>query len=552
LRDRRPVLTAATTEEKLAQLEQGFAALTAERDQRLAERDQVTRERDEYKKLYVSLLEVCRKLERGIRGQQRERFTGGDSVTMSLLGMLTGDAAADAAPPPPTREEVAAHTRAKPTGRKPLPEKLPRVDITVLPPEVEKAGLDAFDRIGEDVSETVERRPSSFVVVRVHKPKFVLKGTDRVEEDCVVLQGGPPGLPIQRGLAGPGLLADTIVRRWQDHLPLHRLERIYGREGLPLARSTVCGWHAELAKLVKPLIDAMWTDAFTAPYLCTDATGVLVRDNEKCRRGHFWVLAAPEKHILFTYTPKHDGDAVDDFLKGYKGHLVCDAHSVYDHLFRTGDVIECACMSHARRYHFKALQTDPERAGRALTLLGALFKLERALATSTPEERRRVRQEKAKPVLEEYFAWCDREAELVLDETPISKAIGYSRNQRVALSRFLEDGRLPMHNNLSERELRREAVGRRNWIFLGSDDGGEVNATFVTLLASCQLHGLEPLGYLRDLFCLLPSWPAKRVIELAPAYWQQTLQQEDAQQRFATNLFRQVSLGALVEHCPEK
>lgn len=531
-------------EEKLALLEQSVAALTVERNACQAERDQ-------YQKLYLSMLELCRKLERGILSQKRERFVDGDaSLTMSLLELMTGNTpnAVTAPPPLSARDEVEAHTRAKPTGRKPLPANLPRVDIEVLPLEVQAKGLDAFDRIGEDVTETVERRPSSFVVVRTHKPKFVLKGTDRLGA-CEVLQGSALELPIERGMAGPALLADTLVRRWQDHLPLHRLERIYGRDGLPLARSTVCGWHAQLAALVKPLIEAMWTDAFTAPYLCTDATGVLVQHNDRCRRGHFWVVAAPEKHILFAYTPKHNGAAVDTLLKGYKGYLVADAHSVYEHLFKTGDVLECGCMAHARRYFFKALLTDSERASHALTLLGVLFRLERTLATSTPEERKRVRLVQAKPVLDEFFAWCDKEALVIIDETPISKAIGYARNQRVPLQRFLEDGRLPMHNNLSERELRREAVGRRNWLFIGNDDAGDVNATFVTLLASCQLHGLEPLGYLRDLLCLLPSWPVKRVLELAPACWKKTLEQEDAQQRLAANVFRQVSLG---EHSPNK
>ena len=170
-------------------------------------------------------------------------------------------------------------------------------------------------------------------------------------------------------------------------------------------------------------------------------------------------------------------------------------------------------------------------------------------AKTTPEGRKRVRLAQAQPILDEFFAWCDKEALVVIDETPISKAIGYLRNQRVPLQRFLEDGRLPMKNNLSERELRREAVGRRNWLFIGNDDAGEVNATFVTLLATCQLHGLEPLGYLRDLLCLLPSWPVKRVLELAPAYWKKTLEQENTQQRLAANVFRQVSLG---EHSPKK
>jgi transposase len=276
------VLDAAPENARLVDLEAKVAALATERD--------------EYKKLYLATLELCRKLERGILGQKREKLSPGDAqITMSLLGMLLGgQPGADAAvePTPVATEEVRAHTRQKPTGRKPLPEKLPRVDIEVLPPEVQRAGLDAFDRIGEDVTETVERRQASLVVVRMHKPKFVPKGRDRAAE-TQVLQAPPPELPIERGLAGPGLLADTIVRRWQDHLPLHRLERIYGREGLELARSTICGWHAELAELVKPLIEAMWQDALTAPYLCTDATGVLVQAKEKCRRGHFWVVAAP-------------------------------------------------------------------------------------------------------------------------------------------------------------------------------------------------------------------------------------------------------------------
>jgi transposase len=271
--------------------------------------------------------------------------------------------------PPPDSTEVRAHERRPPTGRKPLPDKLPRVDIEVLPPEVQKAGLDAFERIGEEITETVEKRAASLVVVRTHKPKFVPKERDRAAE-TTVLQAPPPELPIERGLAGPGLLADTIVRRWQDHLPLHRLERIYGREGLPLARSTICGWHLDLADLVQPLIEAMWQDALTAPYLCTDATGVLVQAPERCRRGHFWVVVAPERHVLFAFTAKHDSAAVDEVLRDYKGHLVADAHAVFDHLYQRGDLIEVACWSHARRYWWKALDSDPERARQGLAFIG--------------------------------------------------------------------------------------------------------------------------------------------------------------------------------------
>lgn len=548
---------AASIEIQLGELSKRVDALTVEREALAAERATLATERDEYRKLYLQTLELCRKLERGIVGAGRERLSPGDSqLTMSLLGMLLGDGAgsapAAAKPPAPAAEtEVAAHTRAKPTGRKPLPEKLPRVEIELLPPEVQQKGTDAFARIGEDVTETVERRPASLVVVRVRKPKFVPKERARNAETSV-LQAPPPELPIDRALAGPGLLADTIVRRWQDHLPLHRLERIYGREGLDLARSTICGWHEALAALVKPLVDAMWADARNAPYLCTDATGVLVQAPERCRRGHFWVVIAPERHVLFAYTAKHDGAAVDGLLDGYQGYLVADAHAVFDHLYKRGTLIEVACWAHARRYWFKALDTDPERARKALALIGGLFQVERACATAPPEERLEARRAGSKAIVDRFFAFCDEEAGRVLDETPTAKAIGYARNQRVALQRFLDDGRLPIHNNGSERALRREAIGRKNWLFVGSDDGGEVNATFVSLLASCQLHDIEPWTYLRDLFCLLPSWPVRRVLELAPLNWKQTAQNEDTQQRLAANIFRRATLGLLDDHRPTK
>lgn len=216
------------------------------------------RERDEYRALYLETMERCRKLELGILASKSEHLPdNGAQLSLDVLAMVLGDrqraeleaalAAANA------EQEIKAHTRRKPTGRKPLPEHLPRVEIQVLPPEVEKKGLDAFERIGEDVSETVERRPASLVVARVVRPKFVLKDRQR-DAETEVFVAEPLELPIPRGLAGPGMLADTIVKRWQDHMPLHRLEDVYARDGLELARSTMCGWHGALADVVKPLV----------------------------------------------------------------------------------------------------------------------------------------------------------------------------------------------------------------------------------------------------------------------------------------------------------
>jgi hypothetical protein len=267
-----------------------------------------------------------------------------------------------------------------------------------------------------------------------------------------------------------------------------------------------------------------------------------VQHAEKCRTGHFWVLVAPGRHVLFEYTPEHSSDAVDDVLAGFEGYLVADAHAVYDHLYKTGDVVEVNCWAHCRRYFFKALGSDPERAKVALGLIGALFRIERTLADSPRKKKQRIREKRSGPIVDSFFSWCDAEAASVLDDTPIADGIRYARNQRQGLSRFLEDGRLPIHNNMSELQLRREAVGRKNWLFVGSDDGGAVNAIFTSLLASCGLHGIEPWAYMRDILCMLPSWPEHRLLDLAPVEWTKTRERPDVVALLDSNPFRRLTL----------
>jgi hypothetical protein len=255
------------------------------------------------------------------------------------------------------------------------------------------------------------------------------------------------------------------------------------------------------------------------------------------------VLVAPTRHVLFEYTPRHDSDAVDDVLAGYKGYIVADAHAVYDHLYASGDVTEVNCWAHCRRYFFKAMTSDPKRAATALDLIGMLFRIERTLANSPRKKKEAIRKKRSQPIVESFLSWCDAEASLVLDDTPISDGIRYARNQRVGLSRFIEDGRLPIHNNLSELALRSEAIGRKNWLFVGSDEGGEVNACFVSLLASCRLCSVEPWSYLRDILCLLPQWPDHRVLELSPIEWAKTRERKDVRRRLDDNPFRRATLA---------
>jgi transposase len=515
------------------------AELAAKVEALAARVEELEKERDHYKKLYLQQLEKNRKLELGLLGQKAERVADdGAQLALDVLSTLLSDDQM----PPPSEEKVRGHTRKKPTGRKPLPENLPRIEIELVPDEVKQKGRDAFDIIGEEVRETVERRPSSVVVVKTIRPKFVPK--DRHEQPGTqVCIAAPLELPIERGMAGPGLLADTIVRREQDHMPYHRLEKMYRREGLDLARSTMCEWHRVLAReLFRPLVDAMWKDARGSPYLCVDATGVLVQAKEKCRHGHFWVAVAPERHVLFEYSASHDSAAVDKFLDDYEGYLVADAHSVYDHLYADGTCIEVGCWAHARRYFFKSLESEPELAREALALIRVLFQLEREYVALTPKKRKRARQHQSRPIVDRFFDWCDTHALQVLDDTPIERGIQYARNQRGALHRFLEDGRLPLHNNISELHLRRQAVGRKNWLFVGNDDAGDKHATLVSLLASCEMHGIEPFAYLRDLLILLPGWNQTRLLDLAPVHWASTSTQADVVEKLNANVFRRITL----------
>lgn len=527
----------AAIERESAALREAQDSLRASLDETLATLERTETERDEYHKLLRLLREENERLKRGLLGQKAERLPADErQLSLSVLQMLLDKDGVE-----PVVETVRTHERKKPTGRKPLPDDLPRVEIELLPPEVEREGEENFIRIGEETSEVLERRPQSLVVVRTRRPKFVRKDQPS-DVPTEVWVAEPLELPIPKGRAGPGLLASTVVLRWQDHMPAHRMEGMFRREGVDLARSTICGWHKQLLPLVAPVVAAMWKDAMMSPYLCTDATGVLVQAKEKCRTGHFWVVLAPERHALFAYTPRHDKEAIDQVLEGYRGYLVADAHAVYDHLYASGDMTEVADWSHLRRYFFKAMDSDPERAREGLALISGLFRIERTIDGEPRKKREAARRKKSRPIVDRFFRWCDGLVDEVIPETPIAAAIRYGRNQRDALYRFLDDGRLPLHNNGSELQLRREVVGRKNWLFVGTDEAGEVNAAFVSLLASCGLHGIEPWAYLRDLLCLLPDWPVSRALDLAPVRWNQTLEQEDTQKRLAANPLRTAML----------
>jgi len=290
------------------------------------------------------------------------------------------------------------------------------------------------------------------------------------------------------------------------------------------------------SELLTVITNAMWEDAReNAPWVCADATGVLVRAEKKCRRGHFWVVVAARDHVLYRYTPKHNGEVAAELLRGFKGHAHVDACSVYHELFRREpDLVEVGCWAHARRKFFDALPTNRELALIGIGFIGLLYDAQNvARDLDSGKIEAVVRAKHARPVLKKLFAWVKDEIDHHAESAPIRKALSYLKNQRVPLERFLENGEMRLDNNISELELRREVVGRKNWTFCGSDNGATANATITSLVASCQMHGIEPWAYLRDVLTLLPAWSQTRVLQLAPKFWQKTRQQPETQKLLA-------------------
>jgi hypothetical protein len=332
-----------------------------------------------------------------------------------------------------------------------------------------------------------------------------------------------PDEMIARGLPTCEVLAHLMVGKFADKLPYHRQEGIIARAGVEITRGTMCEWTARCHDLAKYVVTAMTDDALkTAHCIAVDATGVLVQANDKCKNGHFWVLVSDQTHVLFRYSARHSSDEPKRFLNGFSGVVVADASNVYDQLYAQPDgPTEQGCFAHARRYFYKALGSDKPRALVGIEFCNRLFEVERSIAKLPPDKKRHARETLSAPILEAFRRWRIEQlaSSAVAEQTPIRRALQYLENHWDALTYFVRDGRVPIHNNRSELELRRLVIGRANWLFVGSDESAEWTCTLVSLVASCQLHGLDPEAYLRDLFRVLPTWPKTRMLELAPAHW---------------------------------
>jgi len=356
---------------------------------------------------------------------------------------------------------------------------------------------------------------------------------------AVIVTVPMPKRTFPRSLAAPSLLAKIIVDKHCDGLPLYRQEERFEREGLSLDRGTMCRWIEDCGMTVGCVVLAMRKEAFeTAFCIATDATGVAVQpepsesgQRQACRKGHFFVLLADRDSILFEYLPRETSEAVAEMFRGYHGYVQADAKSVYDILFRQDSrtesdsegPAEVGCWAHCRRKFYEAAIAKDPVAREALFRIGRLFENERKWAKEPPAKRKALRLQFTKPMLDDFFAWADIEHDKVKDQRGLLRtAFGYAVRQREALIRFLDDGRLRLDNNASERALRRIAVGRKAWLFVGSDDHAQAAANLFSLIACCKLHRLDPEAYLTDLFRILVHWPRDRYLELAPQYWART------------------------------
>jgi len=355
-----------------------------------------------------------------------------------------------------------------------------------------------------------------------------------------------PAECFPRSLAAPSLLAKIVVDKYCDGLPLHRIEDRFARDGFPVDRGTMCRWVEDAgATAGATVIAAARQEAMHSAFcIATDATGVLVQPARSdgttkartpCRRGHYFVHIADKDHIFFEYTPKENSRVVAAMFRGYSGYVQADAKSVYDVLFRgpresppgedeDGAVRhEVGCWAHCRRKFWEATVAKSAVAREGLARIGRIFALDEGFRRHPPAEIARLRQAHLRPHLEAFFVWAESQYALVRAERGLlPSALGYAVRQKDALLRVLDDGRLVLENNRSERQLRRIAVGRKAWLFVGSDDHGHSAGHLFSLVASARLHQLDPEAYLRDLFRVLAHWPRDRYIELAPKYWART------------------------------
>jgi hypothetical protein len=439
-----------------------------------------------------------------------------------------------------------------PTGRRKLDESgLPEVRIELPDPELEGK----VERIGAKESSRVAYERGGYrrlVVARIVYKESVseVSKTDgrtaaTPKEPAFRIVTAPmPKEIVTRGMLAPSMIAHLLAMKYVLGVPFHRYEQQCAREGFSLDRGTMCRYAEHVGATLGCIVEAARKEAIaTAFCLSTDATGVAIQPTrleegkrQPCRKGHFFVTLADKDHVFLDFQPRHTSLTVWNMFKGFSGYVQADAHVIYDALFKgippegaddkAGQCgpppLEVGCFSHARRKYWEAAVCKHPPGLQGVRLIDAIFHADRPLAQLAPAQRKALRDQTVRPLVDAFFTWARAEHDKRPERGLVATALGYSVRHELALRRFLDDGRLRMENNSAERELRSVAVGRKAWLFYGSDDHASAAGNILSLVASCKLYDLDPEPYLCEAIKVLPYWPRDRYLELAPKYWRDT------------------------------
>ena len=423
----------------------------------------------------------------------------------------------------PTDAELSAGAEApaRRPARRPLPDHLPRTAITHETACACPRCGGVLRALGEDVTEVLDYVPAAFRVLRHVRAKFSCRSCE------AIAQAPAPELPIRRGRATAGLLAHVLVAKFADHLPLYRQSEIYARDGVDLERSTLADWVGQSATLLQPLVEALGRHVLAGDRVHADDTPVpvLAPGSGKTKTGRLWAYLRDERPhggaaapaVIYRYSPDRRGEHPRAHLAGFCGVLHADGYAGFEGLYGVGQVVEAACWAHVRRkfYDLHAAGQSPA-AAEALQRIQGLYKVEDAIRGRPPDERRRVRQEQAKPLLDAMRTWLDDTLRRTSKRSDLTVAIRYALTRWAALTRYIADGRTEIDNNPVERAIRPIALGRKNWLFAGSDTGGTRAAAIASLIATAKLNGTDPEAYLRHVLDRIANHSAKRVAELLP------------------------------------
>jgi transposase len=522
-------------------IEQG-QQFTAQRQQMLEQLTQTTRKLEQMEHQFQLLL-------RRFYGRSAEKM---NPQQMALFEQLLEQLAPTTPAPAPETSSVAAKATGAAHGRRKIPADLPRERLLHDLPEEEKPCPCCGKMrcvIAKEVHEKLDYVPAKIKVIEHVRLTYACRACElsAAESGPQIVTADQPLSPIEKGLAAPGLLAYVIVSKYSDHLPLHRLERILERHGIDIARSTMCDWMRDCAELLKPLYGIMVNEVLASRVIHTDDTTVKVLDKNlpQARTGRFWVYLGDYDHpySVFTHTATRERDGPMAFLKGWgkdrQVYLQADAFAGYDGIYlgqAGGKVVEVACWSHARRKAYDAQSSDAAVSTQALAYIRLLYDVEdqaKALASAESDpaarrrklvaERLRLRQELSVPRLAQFKAYLESQQAVqggpVLPKSPMGAAITYLLNQWDALCVYTTGGELDIDNNFSERTLRRIAVGRGNWTFLGSNNGGHTAAILFSFIATCDRHGINVFDYLRDVLTRIAAHPMNQLAELLPDRW---------------------------------